>query len=309
MKKRNFCLACVVLTSSAATYAAPSMSQSDWNTVTQGIFDDDGTSYLLDLFSVENFSSVSLISGDPDDLLMGYKVGPKWMFTPIPQGTELATECWNPERQAWISDKASNESTARFEGNEIHTVYSGTGIPVTMRITPYQTNSQAWQDQLQQFPESLKLNALEWPDKAYRIETAQQQDVLCRTQDEMMDDLPQQVKSIDDFTSSSIVATLFSEYYPDHYTVTANGFELGDISDYQWRVETLSNGVKLLALTDTNMMDTDLGQEPSYFMIQNKQIFQVQPHPKFNYDQQKHNTRLTFSASFAKQLRQHLQSL
>lgn len=309
MKKRNFWLASILLASPTMVLAEPSMTENDWQTVQQGLFDDNGTSYVLDLFSVEDFSSVSLVAGDSDEILMGYRVGDKWMFTPIPQGADIATECWNPQRQAWVSDRGNKERNATFEGNEIHTVYSGTGIPVTMRITPYQTKSQAWKNQLKQFPASLKLTALQWPAKAYRVETAQQQDVLCRFENEVTDTVPDQIHSVDDFTSASIVSTLFSEYYPDHYTVTKDSFALDDISEYQWHIEKLSNGVKLLALTDTSLNDTGMDQEPDYYMIQNRQIFQVQPYPKFSYDQQKHNTRLTFSASFATQLRQHLQSL
>lgn len=301
----------VTVFSSSMSMAAISMTPADWKIVQKGILEDDGSAYYVDIYHTYEITAVTLVSGDPDQWLMGYYRGDQWTFNKLPQGDPILTECWNASLGRWVSEQEDSGTKSTVEGNILHTQYTGTGVPINMRVTPYNTQSKAWQKLVASWPASLQLNNVAWPPKVYRVETEQLQDVICRDQDARLYDLPKSVTSVDLINTANIVRTLFPDYYPNNFTSSENRFSLGDGLAYQWDIVTLSSGEKILALTqeDAMEMEEEIEQEPEYYVLQAGQLSEVDLYRKFSYQDQANSTRLTFNAQFSETLRKHFRGL
>ena len=297
--------------SSSVSFAAASLTPADWKIIQEGLLEDDGSAYYLDIYNTYELTAVTLVAGDPEQLLIGYDRGEQWTFNKLPKGDHIPAECWNPKSNVWVAEDGDSRAKVTVEGNIMHTEYTGTGVPIDMRVTAYNTRDKAWQKLVAKWPQSLQLSAVTWPDKVYRVEMSQAQDVLCRDQDPNLYPLPKGINAFAQFDSPTIVQILFEDFFPRNFSFSGNRFSLGDGLAYQWEIITLSDGVQLLELMqeDAMEMEEEMEQVPEYYLLQNGQLFAVELYSKFNYEDQTNNTRLTFTGKFGETLRQHFKRL
>lgn len=290
------------------------MTGSDWQTVKQSLLDDDGKGYYLDVVQQPQYDFFSLRYGTAAQQLTGNRMGKQWTVMQMPEDPEdeEQEECWDEVSQQWHKADSRYGDGMRIEGNRMFTHYDGISAPLILNITPLNTKSHAWQQQLASYPQGLKLASLTWPERVYLVEVSQPQDVICRFLDPLSYPLPpSSTVTMANISSSVIVETLFGEFYPDRYHAgpEPRQFSLDDGRTISWYLQATTSGEQLLAVMDD---DGDMGSglpiDPTYYRLQQHALTEVQwyEHTK---PQQPSRLRLTFAGKFAAELEQHLRSI
>lgn len=122
------------------------MNDNDWVIVLNGLMEDDEQAHLLDLGLTGGSEVFTLQYGDPSKFLTGSVNQGKVLAQDVTLGDEVANECWNTQMERWINadrkDQGYSPSAPVIEGNQLHTFYDGTQVPITMQVDKYQAGAE-----------------------------------------------------------------------------------------------------------------------------------------------------------------------
>ncbi|WP_412514618.1 hypothetical protein [Shewanella indica] len=292
------------------------MNDNDWVIVLNGLMEDDEQAHLLDLGLSGAPEFFSLQYGDPSKFLIGSVNQGKVLAQDIPLGDEVASECWNTQMERWINaerkDQGYRPSAPVIEGNQLHTFYDGTQVPITMRVDKYQTGDEDWQSLLAGTPAVLQLAKLEWPGQVYRIWTAQQADVMCRNEEFVSWEMP--VANAEALDSRALITLFWPIATEDEITLDGEQrftLNFGDAPEsYEWQLIQSPSGAPLLQITEL-LDNPELADKvlPSEYLIQGGQLIEVDIYRAFDFDAGRQQLRLTYEQSFSEPLYQHLKQL
>lgn len=285
------------------------MTPADWRTVKEGLLEDNGKGYYIDILQQDSFGFFGLRYGDESNQLTGYSMGNSWSIDDMPEGEIIPTQCWNEQTKKWIDQDDRMDRDIRIEHNKIHTHYTGTNVPIVLTVTPFDTQSAAWQQQLQQYPQGLKFQQVKWPAHVYKVKTVQTRDVMCRDTDTIKYPIRGDRSGIEKLDNSIIVNSLFREFYPDGYHGSRGEFTLNDGRHFTWRLQSTTLGEQLLALQQDFEMETGGFEEPVYYQWQpDGWLQQVQLNTRTD-DKRPTAERLVLPSEFARKLATHLKSV
>ncbi|MCH1924244.1 hypothetical protein L9G74_06830 [Shewanella sp. C32] len=302
-------LLCSLVASYVAAAEAPEMTPADWRTVTNGIMEDDGNGYYMDIYQKEGFAFFGLRYGKESNQLNGFSMGDRWTIDSMPVGEKIPTQCWNEQSKKWVDQSHGLDEHHRIEHNTIHTYYTGTNVPIKLKVTPFDTQSAAWQQQLKKFPQGLKFQQVKWPAHVFLVGTTQARDVICRETEQAKYPIRGDRRSIEKLNNAIIVNSLFREFYPDRYTGTRGRFTLDDGRHFTWYLQTTTLGEKLLAVLQKPEFETFGMEEPRYYQWTADGWLEEVQWYEHTDDSQPMTQRLTFSSEFAQQLASHLKSI
>lgn len=292
------------------------MNDNDWVIVLNGLMEDDEQAHHLDLGLTGGSEVFTLQYGDPSKFLTGSVNQGKVLAQDVTLGDEVANECWNTQMERWINadrkDQGYSPSAPVIEGNQLHTFYDGTQVPITMQVDKYQADAEDWQTLLAGTPAALQLAKLEWPGQVYRIWTAQQADVMCRNEEFVSWEMP--VANAEDLDSRALITLFWPIATEDEITLDGEQrftLNFGDTPEsYEWQLIQSPSGAPLLQITEL-LDNPELADKvlPSQYLIQGDQLIEVNIYRAFDFDAGRQQLRLTYEQSFSDSLYQHLKQL
>ncbi|MFV7784034.1 hypothetical protein ACNPKB_03420 [Shewanella marisflavi] len=223
------------------------MSDADWQVINNHFFEDDQLHSNFTLAPSTLQSLFTLTYGTPDLTFVGSIVEGKVNGRVFDdrEGTDTAEECWNGELKQWVieGDKDYQPPEIKYKDNTLHTVYSGTSVPITIEFTKYSGTGEEWQAILSTTPPALKLAELNWPSQVYRYRGKQAADVMCRVRGEFAT-WPMPSHQDPELLTTADVARLFwPAFYPDDVVIDEENQTIklnitGEVTTYQWSLST-----------------------------------------------------------------------
>lgn len=307
-------VAMALLATSSFAASPLRMGASDWSVIKQSVLEDNGKAYYLDLSRLAQRPFFSLTHGDPENPLIGYNVNGHWMTNTLGDGEAIASECWNSQLSRWVDPEHPQSSgyeqhAPKFHGNTMTTVYDGTEVPLEITVTPYATASKEWKTLVSKFPQSLKLNKINWPQTVYQVDFNQKGDVICRDQQPYDVSLQGTITELSALNSAIVVASFFPEYAPDKFAAQSeHDFVLNDGQEYQWQIVTTTEGQLLLKLQLIDEEDQEF-HEPSYYLLEKRHFVEVQLNRASKTSDHPGLIRLTYPSSFNQVIYRHMSAL
>ena len=307
------------------------MTQSDWDVVFDGLgFEDTPeTPNPEDNFTLAPnylYSSFTLSYGDKNELMTGAIINtptssdearPFAQIVSLNEDNEISQQCWNTELNSWInpdnSDSGYQPKAITVEGNEIKSYYSGTEVPIRIKVEKINTNSETWQAIINTTPSEYKLNEIEWPNTIYRYFSSQGGKVLCRDEDYMTHTMV--APSVESLSSANIAETLYPSFYPEDVTADeANQrFTVESFGTYEWALHEAPNQQPHLRITE---IDPSVPENlapyvlPSDYLVVDGEFIEVEVHDEWEYEFFNDHLFITFdgkSNDFNQKIKAHFE--